>query len=487
MRVAQVGTHKGNQLALPHTQRGASFAHVVVEACRQPVHHTLGPDRLNGRPDGVVPFGRIVQSDVLSQGPAEQKHVLEHDAHAGTQLFERDFPNVHPVHGDLAPLEFVEPGNEVHNGTLACAGGAHERHPLSWADVEVHVAKHPIGLPVLLVSVGEPHAFKPDLAAPRRRLGMGRRRQTLVLGQQFEHTVGVHDAHLQHVEAVGQLADGAVQHEDVEDELQDHTQGQRVAHDLARAQPKQQAHARCAEQFHHRKKHTERPNRPDVGVAVCGVDVSEGLGFRFLAVEGLDNVHARHVLLDELVDLGHPVAHIHKGALDVTLEHPRGGKQHWNREKHNQGQGGVDVQHGSHDHHQGQQVAHRVEDAVAEHVGHAVDVAHVASHQRSDWRLVEVLQRKAGHVSVELGAQVQTHALRHPIRQKRDPVLHQGLDQQHPHHREEHTQEALHVAGGDVDVHGLADQRRTDPHQARQDHHHDAGPGEAAPVRTDLA
>ena len=68
------------------------------------------------------------------------------------------------------------------------------------------------------------------------------------------------------------------------------------------------------------------------------IDVGKGLRLFFLPAKGLHNVHARHMLLDKLIDFRDPVANIHKGTLDVFLEDSGCPKQHRDGQQDDQGQ-----------------------------------------------------------------------------------------------------------------------------------------------------
>ena len=86
-------------------------------------------------------------------------------------------------------------------------------------------------------------------------------------------------------------------------------------------------------------------------------------------------------------------------------------------------------------------------------------------HKRANWGLVKVLEAKTRHMPVQPRPQVQTHTLRHPIRQIRHPVLDQSLHHEHPHDHQENAQEPLHVARSNVHIHGLLDEGGADPDQ----------------------
>ncbi len=281
---------------------------------------------------------------------------------------------------------------------------------------------------------------------------------------------------MEHIEPIRQLPNGAVQHKHVQDELKDNAQRQPALHHMPNAQPQQQPHTGRTEHFNHGKKHTERPNRANVGLSVGAVDVRERLCFHLLSVERLDDVHPGDVFLHKLVDARHLVAHIDKCPLDVLLKDARGHQKNRNGDQHHKREAPIDVHHGRDDHKQRQQIPNGIQDAVAEHVGHAIDVADVTGDQGADRGLVEVLQPKLGHVPVQLGSEIEADALGHPIGQIRHTVLNKCLHNENTDHHEKHLQQALEVALCNVDVDGTLNERRPDPHQTGQHHHHHACP-----------
>ena len=211
---------------------------------------------------------------------------------------------------------------------------------------------------------------------------------------------------MQHVESVSQLPNGTVQHEHIQNELQDDAKRETVLHHLADAKPKQQGHTGRTEHFHDRKKDAERPNGSNVGVTVGPIDGSKSLGFFFLAVERLHNRHPRHVFLNEFIDFGHLVPYIHKSALDVLLENPGRPKQNGDGEQDHQRQGPVNPQHGAYNDKQGEQITNGVEQPIAEHIRNSINVADVTRDQGSDWGLVKKLETKIGHVPEQLPSKV---------------------------------------------------------------------------------
>ena len=308
----------------------------------------------------------------------------------------------------------------------------------------------------------------------------------LIEVEQVEHPVGVDDAHLQHVEPVRKLADRAVQHEDIQDELQDDTEGQVPVRHPLHTEPQQQGDTGGRQHLHHREEDGKGPDGADVGRAVRSIVHSELLPFRGLPPEGLDDVHARHVLLDEDVDARHLVADADEGLLDGLLEDAGGHQKDRDGQEDDDRQDWVNPEHRPDDHDEPEDVADRVQQAVGKDVGDAVNVADVPRDQLSDGRLVEVLEAEARHVLEQGGAQVEGHALGDPVGPVGLPELEQGLDHDQANDQEEDPQQARSVTHGNVVVEGHPNEVGPHPAQAGQQDHEHTRPEEAPAVRGDL-
>ena len=192
------------------------------------------------------------------------------------------------------------------------------------------------------------------------------------------------------------------------------------------------------------------------------------------------------MLLYELVHPAHLVAHIHKGFFDHLLEHPGGKQQNGNGCKHQQRQLPIHPEHRTNDHNQGQDIPYRIEDAIGKHIRNPIDVTHVARHQGADRCAIEIAQLKLGDMPKQLGTQVQTNRLGHPIRQVSHPVLKQRFKNEHATYREKDLQQQFGVSRGHGVINGNAYQRRSHPNQTTQCHHEHTGREESPPIRLHL-
>ena len=95
---------------------------------------------------------------VLPDRAVEEIAVLGHDADLLAQIAQIEVPHVHPRDRDPAAQHVVEPGDEVHDGGFAGAGGSHNGVHLPAGDGEVNVGEQR-----LLRIVGEGHMLVADI------------------------------------------------------------------------------------------------------------------------------------------------------------------------------------------------------------------------------------------------------------------------------------------------------------------------------------
>ena len=110
----------------------------------------------------------------------------------------------------------------------------------------------------------------------------------------------------------------------------------------------------------------------------------------------------------------------------------------------------------------------------------------MAGHEGAYRSLIEVPQLELRNVLKQLGTQIKAHGLGDPIGQVGHTVLQQGLEQQHAAYRQENVQQQISVARRHGIIHRNANERRPNPHQAREQHHQHTGSDKPTPVRLDL-
>ena len=232
----------------------------------------------------MIRFDALTQTDVLLDVPGEQEGVLGHHRQVPSQRGQVQLPHVHPVDQDPTPLGAVKAQDQVHDGGLPRAGGAHQRHPLPRGNPERDPLEHPV-----LVSIGKPHVPKLDLPPERgHRPGAGR---LLRLIQQLEDALGGGHGRLEDVVFVRQVRKRLEKHPHVAGESHQCPQGEDPGQHPPPAVPDEQGQG---QRSHHRDGRAEDPihdHRPHLGPVVSVVDLLESAEGSELLAEQLDDGH----------------------------------------------------------------------------------------------------------------------------------------------------------------------------------------------------
>jgi len=147
-------------------------------------------------PGGVPP----AVGDVLRDGALKEPGVLEHHADAPPQLPPGQGGDVLPVYGDGAAVQLVEAHQQVDQGGLAAAGGAHDGHHLVGAHLQVQVVDQGALRCVAEAHMAKLHVALRDHGGIPRRIG-----PLLLLVQQGEHPLGPRDGGLEGGDDIGGL------------------------------------------------------------------------------------------------------------------------------------------------------------------------------------------------------------------------------------------------------------------------------------------
>ena len=237
-------------------------------------------------PGGVGP----AHAHVVQNGSLEQAAVLEHEGDGVHQLFFRNLPDVHVPYPDRAAVRVEEAGNQVGNGGLAAAGGAHEGHNLSGGNGEGDVPKR-----FLFSVIAEAHAAQRYRGIPGMP-GMFGLRQRPEGQDAVDSLQGVVHNHgvfaVKHDAGQGHGDDG--RDEDIQEQIEQKFPGDAVLRKEQRAGNQKNKHAVDGRGI----KHHGRPQLPGIGddpfpVAVDGIlELPEGKNG---LPEGLDHRDAPHV------------------------------------------------------------------------------------------------------------------------------------------------------------------------------------------------
>ena len=419
------GPHEANELALAHGERGAALHHGVGEAAGQALHEAAGPHEVGRPPDFLVRDSVVAQRNVVADGAGEQENVLQHHPNLAAQRAQVVIVQVAAVDVDVAFLDFVEAAEQVDDAGFARPGGPHEGNGLPRLHPEADVLEHPLGL-----VVGKPHVLELHVAAQRVGHVVAVVGQQVLIIEQLEDALGAHQAQLQGVEAVGNLADGAEEQRIVHNKGNEGALGDGAFNLALGGVPHQQAHADGGQHLGHREVDAVVEHRADVGAGVLLVYLLKLAKLALLVVEYLHHAHAREVLLHEAVELGHGVAHVLKRLFHLFLEHVGGKEQRRNHRQAHEREAPVDVEHKGHDEHNLQHVASHGGQALAEHVGQGFDVGDVARHEHADGRAVVEAELKLQQVLVEVGANVAHDVLPQPAAVVRLQVADAGVRHQ---------------------------------------------------------
>ena len=102
----------------------------------------VGVGQLGGGPDLFIRGVQLAVADVVGNGAGEEVGILQDDAQRLPQRVLADLPDVDAVVGDGSLLDVVEAVDEVGDGGLSGAGGAHEGDLLAGLGKEGDVVEH---------------------------------------------------------------------------------------------------------------------------------------------------------------------------------------------------------------------------------------------------------------------------------------------------------------------------------------------------------
>ena len=200
----------GQQLPLALGEVGPVGGQHGLIALGQVGDEVVGVGNL-GRPDAVLVRGlQPPVADVLHHRAGEEVGILQDGAERAAEVVLPDLADVDAVVGDAAALDVVEAVDEVGDGGLAGAGGAHEGDLLPRLRVEGEVLEHG-----LFRHVGEVHPVEADIAPEGHPLTV-RLHPEVVPAHVFQGDFPLIQLrrHIQHVEDA--LGAGQGQHDGVE-------------------------------------------------------------------------------------------------------------------------------------------------------------------------------------------------------------------------------------------------------------------------------
>ena len=250
------------------------------------------------------------------------------------------------VDGDPALGDVVEPGDQVAQGALAPAGGAHHGDGLPGLHLEVHVAEHLRLVPL----VGEAHILHGDVPPDVGEVdGVGLVLEVRLDAHQLDKPVEAGEAVGEELVEVGHLPHGVDEGADIEVEGDEVHIAHLAPHDV---HPAHGDH-RQGQDAHKELHGGVKPAHGLVKVALGGLELLVGAvelaGLGVLVGEGLGGAHAGEAGLNVGVDGGHGLLHapggVHHGLPVYGGDQNEDGDQN----QHHQGQLPADGEH----HHNG--------------------------------------------------------------------------------------------------------------------------------------
>ena len=149
------GPGDGQQLALSLGEVGSVAGDHGLVALGEAADEGVGVGTLGGGNALLVGGVQTAVADVVHNGAGEEVGVLKNRTQRPAQVVLADGAYVDAVVGDHAALDLVEAVDEVGNGGLACAGGAHEGNLLAGVGVDRYVLQNPLAR-----HIGEVHMVK---------------------------------------------------------------------------------------------------------------------------------------------------------------------------------------------------------------------------------------------------------------------------------------------------------------------------------------
>ena len=141
-RVRHRRTGNGQQLSLALGQACAVAAQRRIIALRQACDEIVRTRQL-GRGDTLLVTGvQAPVANVVHHRSGEQVGILQHNAQAAAQVCLFYFIDIDAVIADLAVRDIVKTVDEIGDGRLARAGGAHKSHLLAGLCIQRHIMQH---------------------------------------------------------------------------------------------------------------------------------------------------------------------------------------------------------------------------------------------------------------------------------------------------------------------------------------------------------
>ncbi len=477
--VAHIGPQEGDQLALPAGEHGAPFLYVVLippgEAADKVVHPDL-PGCLfysfHGNP-------RVLQGNVVCNGIGKKEDILQHYGYVIPQGGEGILPDVLAVEQDGPRLDVVKPVQQVDDGRLPGPGGTDNGDLLPGFHGKGYAVEHFF---IRLVA----KTYVPERNGP---LHMAYLQGTCIFDaafgiQDLENPACRYHPHLQGVEFVGQLPQGAEEHLDQQDEGKKGPGniGPNVHDILQPAIPDHQADGQGGDDLRNGKEKRVVPDGLQPGILVLFIDLPELFSLDFLPGKELYDLHPGKALLHKGVQVGYLGPHLGKGHLHGPLEDPGGVKDKGQDGKDQKGQLPV---HPDHDGRSGkhlEQVGHNHEKALGKDLPDALQVGNGPGNQHPQGRTAEIGHAESHHLVEQGDPHVLDHRFPQPVGVIGKQELAHHLAHQHGHHPGREFKKQVPVALWDGLVDDLLEDHGGEHRENREQNGCQGGAVKGAPV-----
>ena len=323
----QHGSGNGHQLLLPLGNVHAVFGQQGVVALGQPLDHAVNVGGL-GRFNHLLP-GRtgVSVGDVVVNRAVEQPRVLQHHRERAPQAGTGHMMDGLAVDGDRPGLGVIEAHEQVHQRSLARAGGADDGDHAARSGGQVHVPQNEPVRVVAEVQVLDVHLALPHVQRLRPRQVGG----LLRLVHQLEDPLRRGQRRLQLAENIGRFIDGAGKFAGIQHEGGNIAQRDPAGQVHQRAEKADERQGKIVDEIHRRTGNAGVVLRPVVAFHGGFVLFIETIQHVRLPVIGPDGLLAGNIFLHKAVHFAQAL-----GTVVIQRPYPPGhepGEQHGKRHR----------------------------------------------------------------------------------------------------------------------------------------------------------
>ena len=386
------GSRKGEKLTLTCGEVVAALTNLLVKTVFELINEVVGVNVTANLHNFFVCNGFITENDVASDGTREKENVLKHLTEMTAQGRNLNLIDVDTINEDLSLLNIVVSADEGKDGGLARACGADKRHGILGVYVEGNVLQHPFAR-----NVGEPYVFEFDLTAAFTKLD-----GILLIDddgldiENGKYLFSGSEGGLQAVELLRKALNRIKEFGNIHIERDENVcvdmlaeEGNVINITLA-AEPEETEHGGIEDQIHHGTENTENEDLVSFGLAKGNIAFFKITHLFILAVEDLNDLHARKVFGKERIDIRCSVLDPTEGAACKFAENEGEENDEGNEAKHHQRQRIVENEHGDENAEDDEKVFDEVHKNVGEHHGNRSGVVCDTSHKLTNRHFVKL-------------------------------------------------------------------------------------------------